>query len=333
MAALSSFSARSEYIETGNKLSCASQASIHPQHKALISLLKFYERQASSETKISNSNKNDTALFAEVYKRLFQMGFLAKDSCVGNSCKSETIAALKNFQKALGLEPSGKLTPDTITELNKPIKNLIEKLKLNISRWEKMEPWPSRCVFINIPSFTLKAFDEHKEKIELPVIVGKISKKTPEIIAKINSVTTNPSWVVPPCIRGKLACKAGRDGYRIVGGALVKAPSENNPLGKIKFSFENKHSIAMHDSPQKNLFNKTYRAFSLGCIRVKEPERVANFVLEGTINKESFSSYIKHRQTKTIKPRAPVPIYISYLTVWIDENGKPTFFKDVYGYG
>jgi murein L,D-transpeptidase YcbB/YkuD len=113
---------------------------------------------------------------------------------------------------------------------------------------------------------------------------------------------------------------------------IVQKPGAKNALGQIKFMFPNKFDIYMHDTPSRQLFAKTGRAFSHGCIRVHEPVQFAEelFGLDGSLTPDEIKSLIEAGQTKRVNLKTKVPVHLTYFTVWIDEDGTPNFFPDLY---
>jgi murein L,D-transpeptidase YcbB/YkuD len=118
------------------------------------------------------------------------------------------------------------------------------------------------------------------------------------------------------------------------GGLPVirQLPGEKNSLGRVKFLFPNSYNIYFHDTPAKSLFNKDKRAYSHGCIRLSEPEKMADYLLQDNSNwppdkiEEAMNS--GHEQTVSIKD--PVPVFITYYTAWVNEDGLLNFRDDIY---
>jgi len=64
------------------------------------------------------------------------------------------------------------------------------------------------------------------------------------------------------------------------GGLQVREkPGPKNSLGLVKFMFPNQYDIYLHSTPQPELFERSRRDFSHGCIRVQKPEDLAVWVL------------------------------------------------------
>src|SRR5690606_27346836 len=112
-------------------------------------------------------------------------------------------------------------------------------------------------------------------------------------------------------------------------------PGTDNSLGRIKFIFQNPYAIYLHDTPAKAMFKESNRAVSHGCVRVEEPVKLAQFLL----NDDKEANKIKQEisTTDNITPRwvmikKPVPVFIAYYTAWTDDNGKIITANDVYGY-
>ena len=97
--------------------------------------------------------------------------------------------------------------------------------------------------------------------------------------------------------------------------------------------FSNPYAIYLHGTPDRHLFDRVVRAFSSGCIRVKDPVRLAAFLLnDGSLQKEEevlTNIYLEINQSVTLS--IAVPIYLVYWTAWVDQDGKMHFGHDVYG--
>jgi murein L,D-transpeptidase YcbB/YkuD len=115
-------------------------------------------------------------------------------------------------------------------------------------------------------------------------------------------------------------------------GKLRQRPGLQNALGKIKFVFPNSYNIYLHDTPSKSLFNADKRAFSHGCIRVSEPLTLALYLLRNdtTWNENKLLTEMNSMQEKYLTLKNRVPVYIIYLTSFVDENGEINFRDDIY---
>ncbi|MEQ1578281.1 MAG: L,D-transpeptidase family protein [Hyphomicrobium sp.] len=104
-----------------------------------------------------------------------------------------------------------------------------------------------------------------------------------------------------------------------------------NPLGIVKFRFPNPHDVYMHDTTQKNLFGQSFRALSHGCIRVQNPIRFAEVLL----NEDRGWSPDRVRQSMgqgDITLNKKIPVHITYFTAVADDAGKVSTFGDLYGH-
>jgi murein L,D-transpeptidase YcbB/YkuD len=111
-------------------------------------------------------------------------------------------------------------------------------------------------------------------------------------------------------------------------------PGPGNALGRVKFLFPNSFSIYMHDTPAKSLFVKDKRAFSHGCIRLREPEKMANYVLrnQNEWTPEKIEEAMNAGKEKFVKIKDPITVLITYYTAWVDETGRLNFREDIYGH-
>ncbi|MEO0329840.1 MAG: L,D-transpeptidase family protein, partial [Pseudomonadota bacterium] len=195
------------------------------------------------------------------------------------------------------------------------------------------------------------------EALSMRVVVGKKSNQTNFFYDEIEHIVYNPYWGVPRSIivNEFLPKSLGNPGYldqrgyevTTFGGkrissssinwgevgahpkfAVRQPPGKKNALGELKIMFPNKHSIYMHDTPSKSLFNKQHRAFSHGCVRLHDPRAMAAAVLGRSVN--HIASNVGAGQNRTEKLKSKVPVYVSYFTAWPDKDGKVNYFRDMY---
>ena len=103
----------------------------------------------------------------------------------------------------------------------------------------------------------------------------------------------------------------------------------------MKFRFPNKHDVYMHDTPTKNLFNAEVRTFSHGCMRVRDPQRLAELVLaedQDWTAARVAAAISGGPQNNQINLARKVPVHITYFTAVVDDDGKLKLFPDIYGH-
>jgi murein L,D-transpeptidase YcbB/YkuD len=114
---------------------------------------------------------------------------------------------------------------------------------------------------------------------------------------------------------------------------LRQEPGDSNPLGRIKFVFPNKFEVYLHDTPAKQLFEKTERSFSSGCIRIEKPIDLAEYLLQSDQrwSRERIQSEIDKGKNQIVNLPEPIDVDVLYLTAWVDEAGNINFREDIYG--
>ena len=117
-----------------------------------------------------------------------------------------------------------------------------------------------------------------------------------------------------------------------IGGNIRQKPGPGNALGKVKFIFPNSFNMYFHDTPSKSLFGQDKRAFSHGCIRLSEPQKMAEWLLRNDPgwNTEKIVSAMNQTTEKAVRLKDPIPVFIIYYTAWVDEGGQLNFRDDVY---
>jgi L,D-transpeptidase YcbB len=110
-------------------------------------------------------------------------------------------------------------------------------------------------------------------------------------------------------------------------------PGEWNSLGRVKFLFPNSYNIYFHDTNAKSLFKNDKRAYSHGCIRLSEPEKMAEYLLKDQQQwtPDKIEEAMQSGDQQFVNITHPVPVFITYYTAWVDENGLLNFRDDIYG--
>ncbi|RYF86352.1 MAG: hypothetical protein EOO03_11940, partial [Chitinophagaceae bacterium] len=255
---------------------------------------------------------------------------------------------IKNFQTRFGYTPTGTLTDGQIKDLNVPVATRIKQLLLNMGRMQWMVNEPSGpMIVVNIPEFILHVKDGKTRVFDMNVVVGKEGHNTMMFTGDLNQVVFSPYWNVPPSIVKNEILPAMQSNPNYLashnmeitnnsGGlpTIRQLPGEGNSLGKVKFLFPNSFNIYFHDTPAKSLFEKDKRAYSHGCIRLSEPEKMANYLLQNdpTWTPEKINAAMNSGNEQYVKLKKPVPVLITYYTAWVDDNGLLHFADDIYGH-
>ena len=256
-------------------------------------------------------------------------------------------AAVNSFRNSHGYTQNGVLNDTVINAMNISAEGRLQQLLVNMERMKWMPVKPQgKLILVNIPAFTLHVTDGSKRLFDMDIVVGKEGHSTTMFSGSLNQVVFSPYWNIPRSIVRKeilpsiqrnknyLASKhmevtGQRDGLPVIR----QLPGQHNSLGKVKFLFPNSYNIYFHDTPEKSLFERDNRAYSHGCIRLKNPEQMARFVLEDSPEwtNEKIDSAMNSGKEKFVAVKNPVPVIITYFTAWVDE-GKLHFAQDVYGH-
>ena len=274
-----------------------------------------------------------------------RLGIPARDGDEPLLYDAALVEAVQKFQMANNLNPDGIIGRMTRKAMNGERQHVVTPRKrlqtilVNLERWRWMPRTLGRkYVLSNIPEFTVRVIKDgrviHKERI----VVGKRTNKTPVFSDEMEQVVFNPYWYVPQSIiwtemHGRIP--RGYEGEWRNGMLHVRQPpGPGNALGRIKFDFPNKHAVYMHDTPLRRLFNRSRRAFSHGCMRVRNPKRLAEVIFqdEPGWNKKKVASYYHSGASVKVKLKKKVPVHVVYFTAW-SENGRTLkFFRDLYGH-
>ena len=270
------------------------------------------------------------------------------------------------FQKRHGLEQDGVVGPKSIKAMNVSVEDRLAQIEINLERWRWLPgDLGDRFILVNIANFDLKVIEDNKIIQKHKVIVGKDYRRTPIFSDKISYLVLNPTWTVPRSIATKDKLKLikrdpsylTRKNFSVYEGwganqvaldpleidwskvtrrnfryRLVQGPGEGNALGQVKFMFPNKFSVYLHDTPSRELFNETSRAFSSGCIRVHDPLRLAELLLSNKDDwtRDKIDNVVASGNLKTVRLKKKVPVHLLYWTSWVDDDGTLAFRDDIY---
>lgn len=275
-------------------------------------------------------------------------------------------AAVKRYQARHGLKADGRLGPQTRRSLNISVAERIRKIRINMERWRWLQrKLGERYLMVNITGFELYLMENGSSIMDMPVIIGKSYRSTPTFSGMVSTMEYNPYWTVPknmaledmvprlisdPAFLTKRSIKlyhgwanaieidpqtvdwrqVDKDNFPYW---MRQEPGPKNALGRVKFLFSNQYEIYLHGTPDKHLFNRTVRTFSSGCIRVKDPVRLAAYLLNDGSQQmeEDVLANIHLGNNQKISLPNSVPIYLVYWTAWADQDGKINFRDDIYG--
>lgn len=305
----------------------------------------------------------------ELQHYLISTGDLAKDQ-LDTTATTYTPAmsdAIKKYQLRHNLKANGLLTKATAKALNTPAnaQKGVTQIELAMERLRWLpDIEQGRAVMVNIPAFQLMAYDDITQDIPaktMRVVVGKaIKNQTPVLTAEMKFVDFQPYWHVPIKIARdeilpKLASNpdylAGhnmevisRSGKRLGSGLSYTAitqgavgirqkPGTGNALGKVKFLFPNKNDVYLHDTPSVSYFSRARRDLSHGCVRVAEPQALAEYVLKpenGWDNDHIQKAMQATGKNRRINLTSTIPVIFLYNTAFIDEHNNIAFYADIY---
>ncbi|MCX2980104.1 hypothetical protein EYC98_04400 [Halieaceae bacterium IMCC14734] len=302
------------------------------------------------------------AAVAALRNRLVQLEFhpdmtLSKPEFFGSRLQK----AVAQFQAMHGLDADGIVGAKSYQELNIPAAARVQQIRINMDRirWIQ-DDVNSDFVVVNIPGFELYYIENNQVSWRTEVVAGKVTTETPMFKAQIKYLVVNPTWTVPASIiRRSLFHKFAtdpayardnnfllydRDGNEVptdlipwdqVSAArfpyrVVQQPGPKNALGTIKFMFPNRHAIYLHDTPNRELFQRTSRAFSAGCVRVENPLEFADRLLGGTWEPAAIQAAVDSAELQVIHLPEPIDVLLMYWTASPTASGRIKFNPDIY---
>jgi murein L,D-transpeptidase YcbB/YkuD len=285
---------------------------------------------------------DSAAAIAAIKRRLHLVGDYLPDD-TSHLFDDSLLVAVKRFQSRFGLSTDGVIGGNTLRKMNESLDQRIRQILVNMERvkWMPAEP-QGDYILVNIPAFKLFVYEKGDLKFNMNVVVGSQQHHTVIFTGKLKHVVFSPYWNVPngilkneilPAIRRDPNYLAKHD-MEWYDGRVRQKPGPRNSLGLVKFLFPNNYNIYLHDTPSKSLFNETRRAFSHGCIRISEPQKMAEWILrdEAYWDQEKIVSAMHAGKEKWVGVAKDVNVFIGYFTAWVDAQGNLNFRDDVYGH-
>ncbi|MFL5752461.1 MAG: murein L,D-transpeptidase [Bacteroidia bacterium] len=346
--------------------------SLEPKHEGFVLLKKEFrkfmdENKEIAWDSVSCYNVGDTNAFKQQLKnRLMITGDY--DSTVSGNDSVKLSKGIKSFQKKFNLDPDGKLGKYTRQALTYSKEKTIRQMEMALERW-RWEPrvFPKVYFWVNIPAANLHIYEKDKKGKDTLVlfsniVVGKPENQTPVLRSKINYMLIYPYWNVPYSIAWKeILPMVQRDtsylrkkNFEVIGaGGVVLDPKtinwkkynktnlpfkfrqrigEENSLGVVKFNFNNKYGVYLHDTNSKRYFKTFYRFQSHGCMRLDKYWETAKFLIRDDTLKlpyDTLALYFATPEQRQIPMKKSFPIFVRYYTELADSTGLHHYI-DIY---
>jgi L,D-transpeptidase YcbB len=271
--------------------------------------------------------------------------------------------AVLAFQKRHHLGVDGVVGPATLAAMNITAEERVSQIRVNLERMRWIyDDLPDDLLLVDIAGQEVQLRRGEKVVWTSRVIVGRRERPTPVFRDQVEYLELNPNWTVPPTILKKDILPAmrenpgylekkglqvvTRDGEPVEPGSvdwnvpasdfpymIRQPPGDANALGQVKFMFPNRFSIYLHDTPNRELFRKSRRLFSSGCVRVEHPWELAELVLDNPTrwNQGKFEEIVAAKKTRWVHLKEPLPVILAYWTAEAGANGEVMFREDIYG--
>jgi murein L,D-transpeptidase YcbB/YkuD len=249
--------------------------------------------------------------------------------------------AVQRFQARHGLETDGIVGAKTLAALNVSVNQRLGTMVANLIRLQRQHrDWGGRYIAVNIPAAAYRLVVDRHIVFERPAVVGRPSWPTPILDSVIDRVEFHPYWHIPMKIAEQEVWPKqdadpsyfARNGIYVVDGNLLQDPGPLNPLGAVKFVFDNPYSVYLHDTTAPALFDRESRFFSHGCIRVSDAGDLARQLLATNPqwSAQAIDQALRGAGNQTVAMNVPIPLHIVYDTAWVEEDGIVQFRDDIY---
>ena len=267
--------------------------------------------------------------------------------------------AVRAFQSAHGLQPDGIVGRQTVAALNISPADRLRQVQINLERLRWLDARRHHhALLVNSAASNATLYQGNEIRWQSRVQSGSPDRATPLLDSRINRVTLNPSWTIPPTImredklpqiRANPAYFAERDlqvldpqGNRLDpmsidwsnprGVMLRQPPGPDNPLGKMVFRFDNPFSVFLHDTPSQSLFARAIRNVSSGCVRVEQASDLAGYLFHSLDERqrEQIEQQLASGKTREVRVENGPQVLLTYWTAQAGADGQLWFTPDPY---
>jgi murein L,D-transpeptidase YcbB/YkuD len=304
---------------------------------------------------------DSVSFFHLLQKRLVETGNLA-DTVPPMSYRKFRSAIIR-FQRKYEFKITGETSNSLVDKLNNTDMEKFKRIAVTLDRYKQLpDSLPETYVWVNLPAYLLRVINADTVVFSSKVIVGGPVTRSPQLTSEISNFITMPQWTVPysiifkemlPKIQKNVEFLAEQNLMVVNDEDSVIDPTtinwyklnrehfpyqlkqrqgDDNSLGVIKFNFRNKYSVYIHDTNVRWMFGKSYRAISHGCIRVKEWEKLANYLVRNDtlrIPADTIKAYIARGEKHMFTGFHKLPLYIRYFTCE-GKDDKIRFYEDIY---
>ena len=274
----------------------------------------------------------------------------------GTQFDEELGSRIAAYRAAHGLAPGSNIDNELVASLNRGHAYYRNLLELNLRRFKRLpSDLGDRYVMVDLTTQTLRMVENGQTVDSMKVVIGKSETPTPIMAGVLRYSVLNPYWNVPfDLARESVAPKylsqgnayLKRTGFQVLDEAgnvqdpasvdwrgaangstqiiVRQLPGPGNGMGAAKFMFPNALGIYLHDTPSRDLFTKSERLFSAGCIRVEDYKRF------GTWLYGSMPTVSGDAPEQRVDVPDPVPVYVAYFTA-VPSAGGFEFREDIYG--
>lgn len=358
---LHAYSSRGRIAELAGKLE-APMPEIIALGKLIRHLTAVVQDSGFQEVKISSNRVSVSN--APLVTKLIQLGIA--DRTAGVRTDSLLKLKVKEVQQMLNVLADGVLRTTTLQELNVPVQKRLRLLNqsINYYRWLYSLSAIQQVIVVNIPATILRVYRGDRTDLQMKMIVGKRSTPTPTLTSTVKEVILYPYWHVPYSIATKELLPAIRNNpgyidagnYQVLNSAgkimdpysinwhalgagnfpytIRQSTGCDNALGLIKLNFYNPFGVYLHDTPKKSLFATNERFYSHGCMRMEKPMELGHLILKNNpraIDTLEQKGCLRNQSPIYVKADVQMPVVVWYNPAGIGSNGRPVFYRDVYG--
>jgi murein L,D-transpeptidase YcbB/YkuD len=290
-------------------------------------------------------------------QRLAELGLLPADK-VSEFFTTDVDHAVKAFQLAQRMKPDGLIGAGTRAALDRtPAEAAALMRQSAVAMRSFRDTAPDNVLVVNLTNQTTTLVRGGEEELTMRAIVGRPSRETPLLTDRITHVIVNPTWTVPPTVLkedklpmlrakgtpgiqnaivyldGQEVAPETVDWHDVTPGRvrIVQQPGDHNALGRFRFNLTNPYDIYLHGTNEPRLFARELRSISSGCVRLEDPRRLAELLLQGsTVTPARIDRMLDKPQPQWIKLPTPMPVQFVYWIAMVEADGAIRLHPDIY---